>query len=155
MAAAQYIFVLWGSNFNEAAATIFVTELRQAGLRVKVVGLDGDSPVGVNGLALVPDMPLSKALPLAKRARCVIVPCDACQWQRIHDDPRLTDFLRQSQQGGARLISEGGQRVHTPPVDVLRSTAAAYRYDSNSTISHYPPPEALTFFVRALAESLG
>jgi len=155
MAAAHYIFVLWGSNFNEAAATIFVTELRQAGLRVKVVGLDGDSPVGVNGLALVPDMPLSKALPLAKRARCVIVPCDACQWQRIHDDPRLTDFLLQSQQCGARLISEGGQTVHAPPADVLRPAVAAHSDESKPTISHYPSPEMLTFFVRALAESLG
>ena len=35
----SHIFVLWGNGFDEAMTAIFVTELRRAGLRVKVVGL--------------------------------------------------------------------------------------------------------------------
>lgn len=35
------IFVLWAANFDEAAASVFVSELRNAGLRVQVVGLHG------------------------------------------------------------------------------------------------------------------
>ena len=154
MAASQYIFVLWGSNFNEAVAAIFVTELRQAGLRVKVVGLDGELPVGSHGLALSPDMPLSQALPLASRALCVIAPCDAQQWRHIQHDPRLTDFLVQVQQHGGWLITDPVQQeyaiswtVHQPKTDV-------HPADSATVINHTSSAQ-LTPFVRQLAGSLG
>ena len=39
------VFVLWGSQFDEAPATIFITEFRNAGLRVKVVGLHGQHTI--------------------------------------------------------------------------------------------------------------
>ncbi len=35
----NYVFVLWGEQFDELAAVVFVTELRDIGLCVKIVGL--------------------------------------------------------------------------------------------------------------------
>lgn len=154
MAASQYIFVLWGSNFNEAVAAIFVTELRQAGLRVKVVGLDGELPVGSYGLALAPDMPLSQALPLANRTICVIAPCDAQQWRRIQHDPRLTDFVAQVQQRGGWLITEPVQQDYTITWTVHPPTLDVYAAGAADVINHTPPTQ-LTSFVRQLAGSLG
>ncbi|MEZ4660499.1 MAG: hypothetical protein R2911_23325 [Caldilineaceae bacterium] len=153
MATSQYIFVLWGSNFNEAVAAIFVTELRQAGLRVKVVGLDGELPVGSHGLALSPDMPLSKALPLAGRTLCVIAPCDAQQWRHIQHDPRLTDFLAQVQQYGGWLITEPVQQEYTISWTVHPPSPGASLTESADLIN-YTPPAQLTPFVRQLAGSL-
>ena len=67
----QYVFVLWGKGFYEASATIFVTELRRAGLRVKVVGLTQRRTSGAFGLALVPDVTLDQILLAASHARGV------------------------------------------------------------------------------------
>ena len=64
----DYVLVLWAERFDEAAATIFVTVLREAGLRVKVVGLTPPPVSGAHGLALVPDLSLDQALPLAALA---------------------------------------------------------------------------------------
>ena len=63
----DYIFVLWASEFEETTATIFVTELRQAGLPVKIVGLTRRISKGAHGLALVPDITLEQAIPLASQ----------------------------------------------------------------------------------------
>ncbi len=63
----DYVFVLWGDRFEEVAATIFVAELRQAGLRVKVVSLTRRRVNGGHGLALLPDLTLEEALPVKCR----------------------------------------------------------------------------------------
>ncbi len=154
MTAARSVFIFWGRNFDGAAATIFVSELRQAGLRVKVVGLDGDLPVGMNGVTLVPDIPLSKAVPQANHASCIIVPCQACHWPRIQQDPRLVDLLAASQQVGALLVvasscesALGQSNVRDALVDRLKALMP--------TIREYPAHEELTSFARALAGGLG
>ncbi len=56
------VFVLWATNFDEAAASVFVSELRDAGLRVQVVGLHGQQIAGARGLVLGADMWLDEAL---------------------------------------------------------------------------------------------
>ncbi|HRW06446.1 MAG TPA: hypothetical protein P5121_15185 [Caldilineaceae bacterium] len=154
MTAAHYIFVLWGRNFDEAAATIFVTELRQAGRRVKVVGLDGELPVGMNGLALAPDIPLSKALPYANRTICVIVPCQAGHWPRLQQDPRLVDLISDSQQAGAILVVEAKQheRQHEWS-DALNGLIERVK-SAVPAVKLYPAHEELTCFARELAKSL-
>ncbi|NJN98486.1 MAG: DJ-1/PfpI family protein [Anaerolineales bacterium] len=70
----DYVFVLWADQFEEAPATIFVTELREAGLRVKVVGATPAPISGLHGLALVPDLTLDQALTLLAQVICLIIP---------------------------------------------------------------------------------
>lgn len=147
------VFVLWGSNFDEVTATIFVTELRQAGLRVKVIGLDGSSPAGAHGLALVPDMPLSKALPLAERATCVIIPSALSLWLRIQDDPRVETFLQRSWANQAMFVigSEGGTCADHHIVPSGQSHALL---PPDAAVIEYPDCESLPRFARSLADSL-
>lgn len=99
-----YVFVLWGDKFEEETATIFVTELRRVGIRVKVVGVSGPSATGLHGLTLRPDMMLGEASPLAQQATCVILPCDLGIFKRIQEDPRITTFLHKAADNGARFV---------------------------------------------------
>ena len=93
----EYIFVLWADNFEEVAATVFVSELREAGLRVKIVGLTGPRSRGSHGLVLVPDLTLDQALPLACQASCLVIPCLASNFKGLKNDPRLPKFFEQIQ----------------------------------------------------------
>ncbi|MCB0206497.1 MAG: DJ-1/PfpI family protein, partial [Anaerolineae bacterium] len=68
------IFVLWANNFDEAAASVFITELRDAGLRVQVVGLHGQQIAGAHGLVLGPDVRMDEAQRYGDDARCLIIP---------------------------------------------------------------------------------
>ena len=87
------IFVLWGEHFDEAAAVIFITTLREAGLRVKIVGLSGSCVKGAHGLGLLADLTLDEALTLADQAICVVIPCTTQNFQRVKGDPRVGEFL--------------------------------------------------------------
>lgn len=90
---ATSIFVLWAEQFDESIATIFITEFRKLGLKVKVVGLDGVCPKGRYGLGLVMDLILGDALQLAEDASCIVIPCSLSNFQRVSADPRLQIFL--------------------------------------------------------------
>lgn len=100
----EYIFVLWADNFEEVAATVFVSELREAGLRVKIVGLTGLRSRGAHGLVLVPDLTLDQALPLACQASCLVIPCLASNFKSLKNDPRLPKFFEQIQSVQARFV---------------------------------------------------
>lgn len=97
------VFVLWARNFDEAAAAIFVTELRTLGLRVQLVSLDQRRAAGLRGLVLEPDLTLEEALPLAALARAVVIPCEEAALQGLVYDPRVAAFLRCTQESGARI----------------------------------------------------
>ena len=99
-----YIFLLWGERFEEAVATIFVTELREAGLRVKMVGLTLRRISGSHGLVLVPDLTLDQALPLATQATCLVIPHSTYGLKRLKNDPRLREFFDQALANQARLV---------------------------------------------------
>lgn len=94
--AQDYVFILWGDQFEEKAVATFVAELRNASLCVKVVGLSGPRTAGKHGLVLGADITLSEALALAHKAICVIVPCSAPSIKRLDNDPRVLDFFRQA-----------------------------------------------------------
>jgi hypothetical protein len=102
----DYVFVLWGNEFDEASATIFVTELRRAGLCVKVVGLTHRRANGIYGLALVPDLTLDEALPLAPYVMGAIIPCKSPRVKQLRDDPRLREFFCQAHAHKARFVIE-------------------------------------------------
>ncbi len=105
----DYVFILWGERFEEAAATIFITELRRVGLRVKMVGLTQRRISGAHGLVLVPDLTLEEALPLANRTICLVIPCQSPGLKRLQSDPRLQDFFEQIDVNKAIIVT--GQAV--------------------------------------------
>ncbi len=86
-------FILWADRFDEAAAAIFVTEFRKAGLRTSLVRAAGQSDTGANGLTLVPDMSIDEAHALTDRAACVVIPCNSPAIQQLRIDPRVDEFL--------------------------------------------------------------
>lgn len=90
------VFVLWGANFEEVAATIFLTTMREAGLRTELVGLTSREVAGAYGLILHCDLTLTEALPLAERAICVVLPCSSITLREVENDPRLQLFFQKS-----------------------------------------------------------
>jgi hypothetical protein len=137
------IFVLWGDDFEETAATIFVTELREAGLRVKVVGLTPPPVRGARGLALTPDLTLEQALPLASQAICLVIPCASPGLRRLNNDPRLGELFRLVRSHNAKFV-----------VGQLRESDIA-EFDlfspAGDGVFIYPGREDLVAFARKLA----
>jgi putative intracellular protease/amidase len=101
----SYVFVLWGQDFNEVAATIFITEFRKAGLRVKVVALTPRRLSGAHGLSLGTDMTLEQALRVADRAICVVLPGASSRIAQLANDPRLSEFFNLARSNGAQFIT--------------------------------------------------
>jgi DNA-binding SARP family transcriptional activator len=98
-------FLLWDGNFDEIAAAIFVGVLRQAGVCVKVVGLQGERSAGACGLVLVPDYTLSQASTQRGPVRCVILPLSGPLSPHLQADGRLRDFCHRAAAAGARFVS--------------------------------------------------
>ncbi len=114
-----YIFVLWGHNFEEYIATTFVTHLREAGLLVKVVGLTPGQISGAHGLTLVPDLMLSRAMPLAAQAVCVVIPAAGCNLVSLKNDPRLLEFFRLARSNGAKFVVGGLHEADFKQLELL------------------------------------
>lgn len=143
---ANYIFILWGDSFEEAVAAIFVSELREAGLRVKVVSVSRQQTPGAHGLTLVPDLTLTQAIPLARQTSCVIIPCELRVLQHLKNDPRLREFFSLARTNQARILigSLSGSEVE----------AFEYLSLSPEAVTVYPANEDLVEFARRLAGSL-
>ena len=138
--AERIVFILWGHHCHEAAATIFVTALREAGLRVKVVGLSGQRIAGVYGLALTPDIMLDQALRLAQRAICVVSPCDAASLRRFGNDPRLGDFLQQAHANHAQFVMGEADPIWLASIGIVfvpEKSNARIVYPKDVGIMHY------------------
>jgi hypothetical protein len=141
-----YVFVLWGDNFEEVTASVFITELRAAGLRVKVVGLVPQRIRGSHGLALVPDLTLDQALVLAHKSRCVIIPYAAPGIKRLKNDPRLSEFFQQAHLNQAIFVLG---KLSGTDMAALGLPPSFSEY----TVA-YPESEDLVAFARELAGSL-
>lgn len=119
--AGDYIFVLWGNGFDETTATIFITELRRAGLYVKLVGLTQRRSAGAYGLALVPDVTLEEILHLAGRTMCLVVPYASAGNKHLRNDPRLSDFFDRVHANQAKfiigLLDEADLDLFPPDID--------------------------------------
>ncbi|MCB0099156.1 MAG: hypothetical protein KDE46_25665, partial [Caldilineaceae bacterium] len=89
-------FVLWGNGFDAPAATIFASRLRQLGISVTIVGIQGAMGVDTNGIRLQADMTLGEALNRAHDALAVIIPCTASRLKNAENDPRLFRFFQQT-----------------------------------------------------------
>lgn len=140
----EYVFVLWGDHFEELAAIAFITELREAGLRVKLVSLTGQKSSGSYGLALVPDWTLEKALSVARQAIGVILPCKTLEVKRLENNPRLVDFCQQAQTNRATFVVG---RSHTTPLP----TSALF--PAPNLVATYPDNDEVVVFARELANT--
>lgn len=138
----EYIFVLWASDFEEKVAATFVAELRQAGLLVKVIGLTPGVLSGAHGLALVPDLPLSKALALAAQTSCIIIPTTPTHLAPLKNDPRLGELLERAYAHGARFVV--GSPIYADKTITAVIPAPA------EEITLYPEGQGLSLFVHEL-----
>ena len=141
----DYVFVLWSDEFEELPATAFVTELREVGLRVKLVSFDRQRIRGIHGLTLHPDLSLEQALPLADKAVAVIIPSGSLGPTRFENDPRLRDFFGKAAQAGAKFVIG-----HTSNL----ANSKLFSPSIKNNILIYPDHEALVEFARQLASSL-
>lgn len=139
------IFVLWGKWFEEATASVFITEFRKAGLPVKLVSLTQKAVAGTHGIGLTPDWTLDQALTLAPQILGIVIPCDARGIQAVRDDPRFTTLLQSAYAQNIPLIV--GQ------VDLLALYPANSQLPAPS-LYFYPEPEQLVTFVRDMASTL-
>lgn len=102
--AANCILVLWGEYFDEAAATVFTVTLRQAGLCVKVVGINGLLAAGRNGLALHADIVLSEVTAWMHEVFCLVLPCSRAAVKRLENDPRIHELFAGAAQNRAKFV---------------------------------------------------
>jgi hypothetical protein len=145
--AKKYLFVLWGEGFDETITTVFVTELREVGLLVKVVGLSARHTSGARGLVLVPDLTMEQALPLAGQAIAVIVPTSALQSHAsLNSDPRVPLFLAEAETNRATFVLGRGSEQEPVGVELPPSVSGK--------VLVYPKREEIIFFARYLADLL-
>ncbi len=97
--------VFWSDYCDEMAATTFVTVLRKQGVRVKIVGAALGRVVGSNGIALLPDITLEQAIPLADQASAVIVPGGISAVRKLDNDPRVRKLMNRAYAQHALFIS--------------------------------------------------
>ncbi|MEZ4866686.1 MAG: hypothetical protein R3C14_35530 [Caldilineaceae bacterium] len=117
-----HTLILWGAAFEEMAAVIFATQLRRQGLPVKIVGLVGPPAMGEHGITVRPDLTLSEAMPMARCAKCVILPCSPATARRIENDPRLPTFFAAAASNHALFILS---EIETIQMTVLRTLPLA------------------------------
>ena len=141
------ILVLWATGFDEAVATLFVTQCRYLGLPVRLVGLTREGASGAYGLTLVPDAGLDEASHLAANAGCVVIPCPWLEAQQLRHDPRLGEFLRLAQANGARFTvgPTPCPPANAPPLFCL---------SAEDDLAIYPDAGELVPFVRQMAASV-
>mgnify|MGYP001770442255 CR=1 FL=1 len=142
----DYVFVLWAERFDEAAAAVFVAELREAGLRVKLVSLSSRPAPGAHGLILAPDMTLEKAISLTSNAVCVVVPAVLPGINRLQDDPRVSDFLVKTRNNHAVLVTESTSAA-------ALANLAGVSPSSNGVLA-YSEAQGVQEFARQLASRL-
>lgn len=144
----KYIFVLWSDQFEELTATVFITQLRKAGLRVKLVSLTRQRLTGIHGLTLHPDFTLEQALSLASKAIGIIIPCGLLGSKQLENDLRLSDFFDQAHESGAQFVI--GQQLSTTD-----NTDIKILLQEKKQFNTYPDDdEDLVGFARQMAISL-
>lgn len=137
-----YAYVLWGKSFEETAAIVFASELRNVGLPVRIVGLTSQRALGIRGFALYPDLLLSDLLYQRSRIRCIVLPCSLATSQQIYNDPRIGELFRLAAQDRATFI------VSHP--EALR-LATRYHRNISPKVVTYASTENLIHFARTVA----
>ena len=139
----DYVFVLWGNQFQEVAAAVFVGELRCAGLPVKLVSLSRKSITGLYGLTLLPDLTLEQALPMASQAIAIIIPSGSQGAKQLENDPRLTGFFKEAHANNAEFV-----------IDRALADTSLFAPSISNAVCIYPENEELVCFARQLSKFL-
>lgn len=140
------ILVLWGEYFDEVAATIFTVTLRQAGLCVKVVGVNGLLAAGRNGLTLHADLALSEVVTWLQDTFCLVLPCGQAAVKRMENDPRIHDLVASAAQNGAKFVVQDQC--------VVKSSTLDLRMVSKQDIVTYARVENLITLAKEVANAL-
>ncbi|MCX6028746.1 MAG: DJ-1/PfpI family protein [Chloroflexi bacterium] len=138
--------VFWSDYCDEMAATAFVTVLRKQGVRVKLVGADMGRVVGSNGIALLPDITLEQAIPLADQVSAVIVPGGISAVRKLDNDPRVRKLLNRAYAQRALFISSA------EAISELATLLAGEH--PNPLVVSYPDGWEVIDFARQLGERL-
>lgn len=85
--------VLWDHYFDEDAAVHFITHLRQAGRRVKLVALHNPCAKGKHGITVTADLTLDEALGQTYSVSQIFVPCTESRFAQLCVDPRLEKLV--------------------------------------------------------------
>lgn len=88
--------VLWGPDFDGVVAASLVCGLRRAGVRVKLVGVQGRPVAGQQGLTLLPDLALGQVGKLAAPIACLAIPCAAAYLAALLSDPRVGELWQRA-----------------------------------------------------------
>lgn len=140
------VLVLWGERYDEVAATVFTSTLRQRGLRVYLVGLDGPAAIGNTGIIINVDRTLGQAAPLAAQAACIVVPCDRVVYLRAENDPRFDAWMAEAARPPCRIVLQDG--------DVAKQTALSRIPVAPAQIVTYGGRRDLLHFADELASLL-
>ncbi len=81
--------VLVADGFEEEPISIIFTRLREAGLKVNLVGLRAKQVSGMHGLTIVPDLSLDRLLEGVGAISAVILPGGDGHLARLQRDPRV------------------------------------------------------------------
>ena len=138
--------VFWSDYCDEMAATTFVTALRKQGVRVKLVGVAMGWAAGSSGIALLPDITLEQAIPLADQASAVIVPGGISAVRKLDNDPRLRQLLNRAYAQQALFISSADA------VSELATLLAGEH--PNPLVVSYPDGWEMIEFARQVGEKL-
>ncbi|MCB0211600.1 MAG: DJ-1/PfpI family protein [Anaerolineae bacterium] len=96
MAKARYThtILLLADGFEEEAILV-ATLLREAGLRVTIVGLRSSQVTGLHGIIIKPDISLDRLLEMTMPISALIVPEGGGHIERLRSDPRVNILLRE------------------------------------------------------------
>ncbi|MEM7134704.1 MAG: hypothetical protein AAF702_51050 [Chloroflexota bacterium] len=142
------IFVLWDALFDEALAVDFITQLRNVGLRVKLVGIYGRPQVGIRGMTLTPDLTLSQAISQIEKCCYMIIPCGSPPLKKLEQNQGLHTFYRKAAYTDIQfvigLLLEGDIQgaplfANLPKLQVLHSKEDVQRVidEISSTVGSY------------------
>ncbi len=103
------VILLLADGFDEAAVSLILTSLRQAGLAVSLVGLRANRVCGAHGMVIVPNISLDRLLEQSRPISALILPSGTAHLARLRVDPRVSRLLQRSLRQEAMLVSLGEQ----------------------------------------------
>jgi hypothetical protein len=141
----EYILVLLSEHYEELVATILTTILREAGLRVKVVGITAKKIRGRHGMVIVPDLTLDQAVRLAPRVQGIVMPCDVDGLRLVRNDPRLSSLF---------LSATGNHALFILGEHNLEALHTLNLFPASATFAPYPEQEDLLNFAHDIADRM-
>ena len=104
-----HIVLLLADGFEEAFIMIILTTLRDAGLRVTIVGLRSRQIIGAHGVVIKPDLSLDRVLEVNLSIMSLILPDGGGHIERLRSDPRVNILLQERLDGEVSVIGLGSR----------------------------------------------